>query len=72
MAAAKRGCSGGYMGGEVDGVDDASLDGAELDLQGAEQLLPPHQEGEKQRGDNRGTRPFHERYEGYSAGNEGF
>ena len=53
MAAAKRGCSGGYMGGEVDGVDDASLDGAELDLQGAEQLLPPHQEGEKQRGDNR-------------------
>ena len=36
VAAAKRGCSGGYMGGEVDGVDDASLDGAELDLDGAE------------------------------------
>ena len=52
----------------MSGVDDASLDGAELDLDGAEQLLPRQeddQEVAKQRGDSRvGTRPFHERYEG--------
>ena len=52
----------------MNGVDDTSLDGAELDLDGAEQLLPRQeddQEVAKQRGDSRvGTRPFHERYEG--------
>ena len=51
----------------MNGVDDTSLDGAELDLDGAEQLLPRQeddQEVAKQRGDSRvGTRPFHERYE---------
>ena len=53
----------------MSGVDDASLDGAELDLDGAEQLLPRQeddQEVAKQRGDSRvGIRPFHERYEAW-------
>ena len=40
----------------MSGVDDARLDGAELDLDGAEQLLPRQeddQEVAKQRGDSR-------------------
>ena len=41
MGESKGGCSEeGWSEGCMNGVDDTSLDGAELDLDGAEQLLP--------------------------------